>query len=206
MTEAMSQGAVFAATSPGFAAPGRDAQAVFRAALTALSEPGRVIDLPVALDTGVPVGSAALALLLALADGDTPLWLDLRASDAAGFFGFHTGAPVVAALQAARFALIAEAAGCPPLHRFALGEEEYPDRSATLVVEVTSLEEGGPLILSGPGIADRRQLSLGGLAPSFLADWAANHAAFPRGVDIFFTCGTRLCGLPRSIRLEGRCM
>ncbi|HEX7200702.1 MAG TPA: phosphonate C-P lyase system protein PhnH, partial [Dongiaceae bacterium] len=87
-----------------------------------------------------------------------------------------------------------------------LGEEEYPDRSATLVIEVTSLEEGGPLILSGPGIADRRQLSLGGLAPSFLADWAANHALFPRGVDIFFTCGTRLCGLPRSIRLEGRCM
>jgi alpha-D-ribose 1-methylphosphonate 5-triphosphate synthase subunit PhnH len=206
MTEAISQGAAFAATSPGFAAPGRDAQAVFRAALTALSEPGRVIDLPVALDTGLPVGSAALALLVALADGDTPLWLDPRASDAAGFFGFHTGAPVVAAPQAARFALIAEAAGCPPLHRFALGEEEYPDRSATLVIEVTSLEEGGPLILSGPGIADRRQLSLGGLAPSFLVDWAANHAAFPRGVDIFFTCGTRLCGLPRSIRLEGRCM
>ena len=206
MPETMSQSAALAATSPGFAAPGRNAQAVFRAALTALSEPGRVIDLPVELDTGLPVGSAALAVLLALADGDTPLWLDARASDAAGFFGFHTGAPVVAALQAARFALIAEAAGCPPLHRFALGEEEYPDRSATLVIEVTRLAEGGPLILSGPGIADRRQLSLGGLAPSFLADWAANHAAFPRGVDIFFTCGTRLCGLPRSIRLEGRCM
>ena len=202
----MSQGAVFAATSPGFAAPGRDAQAVFRAALTALSEPGRVIDLPVALDTGLPVGSAALALLVALADGDTPLWLDLRASDAAGFFGFHTGAPLVPTPQAARFALIADATGCPPFHRFALGEEEYPDRSATLVIEVTRLAEGGPLILSGPGIADRRQLSLGGLAPSFLADWAANHALFPRGVDIFFTCGTRLCGLPRSIRLEGRCM
>ena len=206
MPETMSQSAALAATSPGFAAPGRNAQAVFRAALTALSEPGRVIDLPVELDTGLPVGSAALAVLLALADGDTPLWLDARASDAAGFFGFHTGAPLVPTPQAARFALIADATGCPPFHRFALGEEEYPDRSATLIIEVTRLAEGGPLILSGPGIADRRQLSLGGLAPSFLVDWAANHAAFPRGVDIFFTCGTRLCGLPRSIRLEGRCM
>jgi alpha-D-ribose 1-methylphosphonate 5-triphosphate synthase subunit PhnH len=206
MAEPMLQAAALAATSPGFAAPGRDAQNVFRAALTALSEPGRVIDLPVELDTGLPVGSAALALLLALADGDTPLWLDSRAGDAAGFFAFHTGAAIVAAPQAARFALIADAAGCPPLHHFALGEEEYPDRSATLIFEVTRLAEGGPLILSGPGIADRRQLSLGGLGPSFLADWAANHAVFPRGVDIFFTCGTRLCGLPRSIRLEGRCM
>ena len=195
-----------AATSPGFAAPGRDAQAVFRAALTALSEPGRVIDLPVELETGLPVGSAALALLLALADGDTPLWLDARASDAAGFFGFHTGAPLVPTPQAARFALIADATGCPPFHRFALGEEEYPDRSATLIIEASMLAEGGPLILSGPGIADRRRLSLAGLAPSFLADWVANHALFPRGVDIFFTCGTRLCGLPRSIHLEGRCM
>jgi alpha-D-ribose 1-methylphosphonate 5-triphosphate synthase subunit PhnH len=202
----MSQAAALAATSPGFAAPGLDAQAVFRAALTALSEPGRVIDLPVELDAGLQAGPAALALLLALADGDTPLWLDPRASDAAGFFGFHTGAPVVAAPQAARFALIADAARCPPLHDFALGEEEYPDRSATLIIEVKSLAEGGPLILSGPGIADRRQLSLAGLAPSFLADWAANHALFPLGVDIFFTCGSCLCGLPRSIRLEGRCM
>jgi alpha-D-ribose 1-methylphosphonate 5-triphosphate synthase subunit PhnH len=206
MPETMSQSAALTATSPGFAAPGRDAQAVFRAALTALSEPGRVIDLPVALDTGLPVGSAALALLLALADGDTPLWLDPRASDTAGFFGFHTGAPVVSAPRAARFALIGDAAGCPPLDQFALGEEEYPDRSATLIIEASKLAEGGPLILSGPGIADRRQLSLGGLAPSFLADWAANHALFPRGIDIFFTCGTRLCGLPRSILLEGRCM
>ena len=206
MPETMSQSAALTATSPGFAAPGRDAQAVFRAALTALSEPGRVIDLPVELDTGLPVGSAALAVLLALADGDTPLWLDPRASDAAGFFGFHTGAPVVGAPRAARFALIGDAAGCPPLDQFALGEEECPDRSATLIIEASKLAEGGPLILSGPGIADRRQLSLGGLAPSFLADWAANHALFPRGIDIFFTCGTRLCGLPRSILLEGRCM
>jgi alpha-D-ribose 1-methylphosphonate 5-triphosphate synthase subunit PhnH len=206
MAEAMAQAMPVAATSPGFAEPGRDAQAVFRAALTALSEPGRVIDLPVELETGLPVGAAALALLLALADADTPLWLDGRASAASGFLRFHTGAPIAAEPQAARFALIAEPARCPPLQHFALGEEDYPDRSATLIIEVTGLAEGGPLTLSGPGIADRRQLSLSGMAPSFLADWAANHALFPRGVDILLTCGRRLCGLPRSIRLEGRCM
>lgn len=203
MAEAASLAAV---TAPGFAEPGRDAQAVFRAALAALSEPGRVIDLPVALDEALPAGPAALALLLALADADTPLWLDARAGAAAGFLAFHTGTPVVAEASDARFALIADAANCPPLDRFARGEEEYPDRSATMIIEAATLAEGGPLILRGPGIADRRQLSLGGLAPGFLADWAANHALFPRGVDILFTCGRRLAGLPRSIRLEGRCM
>jgi alpha-D-ribose 1-methylphosphonate 5-triphosphate synthase subunit PhnH len=195
-----------AVTAPGFAEPGGDSQAVFRAALTALSEPGRVIDLPAELDSGLPAGEAALALLLALADADTPLWLDPRAAAAAGFLAFHTGAPIVAAPEAARFALITDAASCPPLHRFATGEEEYPDRSATLIIEAAGLAEGGPLILAGPGIADRRRLSVAGMAPAFPVNWAANHALFPRGVDILLTCGRRLCGLPRSIRLEGRCM
>jgi alpha-D-ribose 1-methylphosphonate 5-triphosphate synthase subunit PhnH len=202
MAEAMQLANV---TAPGFAEPGRDAQAVFRAALTALSEPGRMIDLPVELETGLPVGAAALALLLTLADADTPLWLDELASAAAGFLGLHTGAPIVADMRAARFALIADAPRCPPLDRFAPGEEDYPDRSATLIVEATRLASPGPLGLSGPGIADRRSLAVEGLAPRFLADWAANHALFPRGVDILVTCGNRLCGLPRSIRLEGSC-
>ena len=193
------------ATAPGFAEPGRDAQAVFRAALTALSEPGRVIDLPVELETGLPVGAAALALLLALADADTPLWLDELASVATGFLRFHTGAPIVADMRAARFALIADAPRCPPLDRFAAGEEDYPDRSATLIVEATRLASPGPLGLRGPGIADRHDLAVEGPAPHFLAEWAANHARFPRGVDILLTCGNRLCGLPRSIRLGGSC-
>src|SRR5215469_12549444 len=120
MPEPMSQAAALAATSPGFAAPGLDAQAVFRAALTALSEPGRVIDLPVVLDAGLPAGPAALALLLALADADTPLWLDRRAGATAGFLAFHTGAPIIAEPRAARFALIAHGASCPPLNHFAL--------------------------------------------------------------------------------------
>jgi alpha-D-ribose 1-methylphosphonate 5-triphosphate synthase subunit PhnH len=193
-------------TAPGFAEPGRDAQAVFRAALTALSEPGRVIDLPVELETGLPLGTAALSLLLTLADADTPLWLDRSASAAADFLRFHTGAPVVEEMRHARFALIADARHCPPLDRFACGEEDYPDRSATLILEATRLAEAGPLGLRGPGIADRRSLTVEGLAPQFLAEWAANHALFPRGVDILLTCGRRLSGLPRSIRLEGACM
>jgi alpha-D-ribose 1-methylphosphonate 5-triphosphate synthase subunit PhnH len=203
MAEAMEPMGVAA---PGFAEPGRDAQAVFRAALTALSEPGRVVDLPVEIETGLPVGPAALALLLALADGDTPLWLDEMASAAAGFLRFHTGAPIVDDLRAARFALVADAPRCPPLDRFALGEEAYPDRSATLILEATRLAAPGPLGLRGPGIAERRSLAIEGLAQHFLAEWSANHALFPRGVDLFITSGSRFCGLPRSVRLEGSCM
>ena len=36
----------------------------------------------------------------------------------------------------------------------------------------------------------------------FWTEWTANHALFPCGVDILFTSGDQLCGLPRSIAVE----
>jgi len=199
MTEAIG------AMAAGFAEPGDDAQRTFRAVLMALSEPGRVMQLPVALPAGLPPGPAALGLLLALADGDTPLWLDGAAQAAAPYLRFHTGAPIVTRAAAAAFALIGDGALCPALDAFDGGGEDYPDRSATLIIEVSHLAEGGPLILRGPGIADRRSLTVGGLPPSFRDRWAANHALFPRGVDVLLTCDDRLAGLPRSVILEGAC-
>ena len=199
MTEAI------AATGAGFAEPGDDAQRTFRTVLTALSEPGRIMQLPVALPIGLPPGPAALGLLLALADGDTSLWLDDPARPAAPYLRFHTGAPIVTRAAAAVFALVGDGARCPPLDAFDGGSEDYPDRSATLVLEVSHLAEGGPLILRGPGIADRRSLTVGGLPPGFCDQWAANHALFPRGIDVLLTCGDRLVGLPRSVILEGAC-
>jgi alpha-D-ribose 1-methylphosphonate 5-triphosphate synthase subunit PhnH len=66
--------------APGLPDPVEDAQRIFRCALTALSEPGRILQLPVTLRStcqqlGNATGPAALGLLLALADGDTPVWL-----------------------------------------------------------------------------------------------------------------------------------
>jgi alpha-D-ribose 1-methylphosphonate 5-triphosphate synthase subunit PhnH len=40
----------------------------------------------------------------------------------------------------------------------------------------------------------------------FWPQWRANHASFPQGVDVFFTCADRAIGLPRTTRvarLEG---
>jgi len=194
-----------AVTAAGFAEPGDDAQRAFRTVLTALSEPGRVMDLPAALPADLPVGPAALGLLLALADADTPLWLDAAARPAAPYLQFHTGAPVVTRPAAATFALVANAESCPPLDAFDSGDEDYPDRSATLIIEVSHLAEGGPLVLRGPGIADQRSLTVDGLPRGFRASWPANHALFPRGIDVLLTCGDRLVGLPRSVTLEDTC-
>lgn len=192
-----------AGLAPGFADPALAAQASFRAALTALSEPGCLVALGHGLaPPPPPLGPAAAALALTLLDHDTPLWLSPALRPAAAYLRFHCGCPPAAGPEAARFAVVT-AAELPPLAVFAAGSDDYPDHSATVIVEVAGLRAGGPLVLSGPGIADRATLAADGLPADFLACWAANRGRFPRGVDLLLTCGPLLCGLPRTTLVGG---
>jgi len=184
--------------SPGFAEPVFAAQHTFRAALMALAHPGRIVSVDPALEAPPPLDIATAALGLALLDHETALWLDGRLQTAAAYFRFHCGCPVAPVVGGAQFAMLADLRALPPLAEFRQGSDEYPDASATLILQVDELVEEGPLQLSGPGIAGVTRLGVGGLAAGFWRDWPANNAAFPRGVDVFFTRGSRLCGLPRT--------
>ena len=75
-------------------------------------------------------------------------------------------------------------------------------RAATLILEVAALVEGEGWRLTGPGIRDAHRLRADGAPAGFLADWAANAARFPRGVDVILCAGTRIAALPRSLRIE----
>lgn len=185
----------------GLEQPVTAAQRIFRTLLTALSEPGRVLDLPICCAPPEGLDPAAMAAVLALCDGDTPLWLDAAARAAAPYIRFHTGAPIVAGMGDALF-LLAEARHRPPLALLRPGTPEYPDRSATLILAVEELREGEGWRLSGPGIAGARRLAVPDVDEGFAAEWRANHARFPLGVDIIFAARDRVAALPRSTRLE----
>jgi alpha-D-ribose 1-methylphosphonate 5-triphosphate synthase subunit PhnH len=188
---------------PGFADSALDSQAVFRRGLAALSRPGTVQDCGEVPAPPPGVQRAANALLLALLDQDCRLWLSPSLSGAAaGYLRFHTGCILVGDTRQANFALVANAVELPPLSSFELGSDEYPDRSATLVVQVDALGADGEWRLSGPGIRDERRLTAQGLGADFLAQWRQNAKRFPRGVDLFLVSGTQLCGLPRTTRIE----
>jgi len=45
-------------------------------------------------------------------------------------------------------------------------------------------------------------LEIDGLPADFAARWAANHALFPRGVDVILCAGTSVAALPRSVTVE----
>ena len=183
------------ALSGGFAEAAVQSSHAFRAALTVLSQPGEIRQLQGAMPPA-PLSVAAGVLLLTLCDDTTPVHL-AGAFDCAAlrdWITFHCGAPLVSPERAV-FAL-GDWAALQPAGRFAIGQPDYPDRAATLIVEMAALEPKGAA-LCGPGIAEVAYLSLPDIAA-----FQANRALFPLGFDCFFTCDDRVAALPRSTHVE----
>lgn len=186
----------------GFADPVHQGQQAFRALLEALARPGRIHRLPTLPEPVDGLGPAAAALALALLDFETPVWLDAHSRAAAGFMRFHCSCAIVDQPARASFAFINGFDALPALADFALGSDAEPEESTTLVIEVAELRNDGPLALTGPGIERQHRLGVGGLDAAHLDERAALHELFPRGLDLFLTCGDRVCGLPRTTRIH----
>ena len=183
--------------SPGFGDPVADAQSCFRAVLDAMARPGQVHAVG-GVSAPAPLCDAAGAVLLTLADQDTPLWLDPDAAAARGWIAFHTGAAVGPAAEA----MFGVALALPDLGAFSKGSDEMPETSATLIVQVASLQTGRAFVLDGPGFREPRVLTVDGLPGDFAAVWERNHALYPRGVDLILCCGGELTALPRSVAVR----
>jgi alpha-D-ribose 1-methylphosphonate 5-triphosphate synthase subunit PhnH len=191
---------------PGFNDPVMGSQAVFRCALQALALPGRPVDIPEAAQLPTKGHRSAAMVLLALLDSDCAVWLSpsLRDSDTRAWLRFHTGCRCVDDPAQAGFLWLAEGDAWPPLALMDAGSDHYPDQSATCVMEVAAFEgeDASSWHLDGPGIDGSRRLATRGLPMDFEQQWSANHAGFPRGVDVFLAAPAQLVGLPRSTRLS----
>ncbi|SIR29200.1 alpha-D-ribose 1-methylphosphonate 5-triphosphate synthase subunit PhnH [Rhizobium sp. RU20A] len=188
----------------GFADPVFQSQAVFRALMDAMARPGRIQTLDDSVDPPAPFSRAMGAVALTLLDADTAVWLTpaARASVVPSWISFHSGARVTEDKAAAQFAFVEAGQSLPPLSSFALGTQDYPDRSTTLVVELPALGGGAPLLARGPGIETTQTIAPSGLPPIFTTLWRDNRALFPRGVDLILTAGSDLLCLPRSTSLQ----
>lgn len=183
----------------GLADPVRGAQETFRALLDAFSRPGRLIefDAPSGAPSGLP--PAAAVVLLSLIDYETPVWLpDGMVGDVGRWLTFHTGAAVTPTPADARFAVLPGQHASPLLAEFPVGEDRYPDKSATVVVLADALDGGPRVALSGPGIKGTAEIAPRGLRLGFWDEVARNNARFPLGVDLVLVAGRLALALPRS--------
>ena len=190
---------------PGFTDPVMDAQACYRALLEGLARPGTVKELRKPVGKLAALQPAAASIALTLFDADTSVWLSpkCRTHDAVSFLKFHTGCNIVDEPGAADFAVTAGISDLPPLGVLRKGSVEYPDQSATVIVQVQQLDDSAAVATArGPGIKECQELRVSGMGETFIEGWRENRSGFPRGVDIFFVSGDAVVGLPRSTTLE----
>ncbi len=186
-------------SEPGFADPVRDAQGCFRAVLAAMSRPGSVHPITPALHPPAPLHPATAAVLLTLADPETTLWIDPALSAASPWIAFHCGAKTRAAIHDARFVLTTK---FPDIEKLDRGSDEAPEDSATVILQIERLEEGPSLRLAGPGLASPTDFRATGLPADFPTIWRANHALYPRGIDLILCAGEKIASLPRSVEVS----
>jgi alpha-D-ribose 1-methylphosphonate 5-triphosphate synthase subunit PhnH len=186
---------------PAFADPVFDTQRNFRELLQAMARPAMPRDLPVLPPSPAPMAPAAMAILLTLCDATTSVWLQQPEDEAVRHLRFHAGLKWVDKPQDADFALITDPTSMPPLDAFARGDLRYPDRSASLIVQVTAFRTEGPTRFAGPGIRTTETLAIDGLPDDFWQQRAALAPQLPLGIDLYFVAGQQVVGLPRTTRL-----
>lgn len=181
--------------SGGFDTPAVQSAHAFRSVMEAMARPGTIKEIAGAAPPAA-LSPAAGVVLLTLCDTDTPVYLAGAADcdEVRAWLAFHTGAPL-AGPSHAMFAVGAWDA-LAPLSAFPIGTSQYPDRSATLIVECPTLSSEGAT-LKGPGIKDTATLSL----PETDA-FQANRMLFPLGLDFIFTSGDHLAALPRTTEVS----
>lgn len=178
-----------------------DSQRTFRELLQAMARPAAQRPLPVLPPSPAPIAPAAMAILLTLCDATTSVWLQQPEEEAMGHLRFHAGLRLAERPEDADFALISDPASIPSLERFARGDLRYPDRSASLIVQVAGFRtEGGPRF-AGPGIRETETLAIDGLPSDFWQQRAALSAQLPLGIDLFFVAAQHVVALPRTTRL-----
>ncbi len=185
--------------------PAYASQAAFRALMECTARPGEIRKLK-GVDAPAPFAPATAALIKSLADYETPLWLDAKFAvdrNVTDWIRFHTGAPIVREPGDAAFALIADAEAAPSFAQFAQGTAEYPDRSTTLIMQITRFSGGG-FTLRGPGVKATRDFAASPLPAGFAARMKENRALFPLGIDLVLVAGTDIAALPRSVTFEER--
>lgn len=193
--------------TPGFASPVHDAQRVFRAVLDAMARPTTPQHLEIVLTPPAPLSRETGAVVLALCDEQTPIWLDdalRQRGDVEAWIRFHTGARIVDEAGEALFCVASSPSAVPMFDALETGTDEEPHLSATVIVDATDARAVGSFLATGPGIEGSREWDGSGLSARNIASRHAQEGLFPRGVDVILASCCTIRALPRTTILAER--
>jgi len=186
----------------GFENPVDQAQSIFRDVLEAISRPGRILKPDTTIEAPAGLHATTASVLLALADYSTPVWLPIDMEEADTWLKFHCAAPSTNNCEEAAFAVVSQMSEAPSLEAFNAGDEQFPDRSTTVILQTSHLSTEKGARLSGPGIKGSTPLELSCLPVSWLAERKNLHDLYPLGIDLIITTPDKMVALPRSTRIE----
>ena len=187
----------------GFVSDIFDSQAIFRKLLTAMANPGTLMNIGMDMTCPDPLHPASGAVLLTLMDFETPLWSDIESfSEGVQWLRFHTNAPNVRLKQHSLFALCTDVDTLEDPGLFNPGTIESPDASTTLIVQTKGISDAGRIRLSGPGIKAPKFLHLNGIPDEFIKHRSKLCLSYPLGVDMIFVHDRTLTALPRTTQAE----
>ncbi len=187
-------------TEAAFANPAHDLALAFRPILDVMANPGRIQRFAPPLSSPSGLSTEAAAVALTLCDFQTPIWLGegLRTPAVEHYLRFHAGAPLTRVANEAFFVFADANQGIPALELFPKGTPEYPDRSATVIIQTAGLRSDAGVTLRGPGILTERRLAVAGLDAGFWQQMIASRMDFPLGIDVIFVGPETIAAVPRS--------
>lgn len=190
-------------TERGFSDVAVESAHAFRAIMQAMARPGSIQQLDAAVMAPEPLFATGAAVALVLCDFQTPVWLSptLCTPAVTRYMRFHAGAPIAGTVDQAHFVFASAADVLPHPAELLQGNHEYPDRSATLVIQVTGFVPA-TVEISGPGIQASERFGVAGLEAGFWQAMSENHARFPVGIDVIFAAPGRIAALPRSTSIR----
>lgn len=189
MNEALIDAAPADATLRIWQAPRQ--QTAFRQLMTAFSFPGRVVSLTSGAESALMLVLATLVdSACALADPQHAL-----SDDDLRRLGVRS-----ASVEAAEFVLADGKRLLESAPR--LGSLENPEQGATVILRVTSFDEGAQIRLTGPGIQHEQVLQISGVDLGWWVQRTEWNGHFPLGVDLILVSELEVAVLPRTTRIN----
>jgi len=190
-----------------------DSQATFRALLDALSRPGTIRRLPARPYASAPQGFCAPALTILKTMCDHRVSFSIGSSsrrpDLVSYLTMNLSTPFEE-VEKADYVLFEGERFDPDFANLNHGTLEFPEFSATALLCVRRLSDGGQIALPGsslrfrgPGVKGTASLRAAGLDARYLEERSRANQFYPMGIDLFLVdADGRVAGIPRVSVVE----